>query len=135
VVADDTTESAVGARPEVNSAETDNPAVEPHRRREAAIEAKMQGAAAILALQQKRSLSDLLSALISVRRQHGIGEKDLRALLAAKPDFDHVELRDLIEGLDDLAAAWITHEHHNSNLNGAVSPADNLVGDGVGREP
>jgi hypothetical protein len=55
---------------------------------------------------------------------HGIGEKDLRPLLAAKLGFDHVELRDLIEDLDDLAVAWVTHEHHvqQREQNGAALP-------------
>jgi hypothetical protein len=137
--ANDINEGAVGARPEINSAVDEelinNLAVEPRQgrtpeEREAAIETKMQGTAAIFALQQKRSLDDLLGALISVRRQHGIGEKDLRPLLAAKPDFDHVELRDLIEDLDDLAVAWVAHEHpvqqHRTAQKNAVPPVNDL---------
>jgi hypothetical protein len=73
---------------------------------------------------KNRNLGDLLGALI----QHGIGEKDLRSLLAAKPGFSHVELRDLIEGLDDLAAAWIKHEHHAQQRKSAP-PANDLDGD------
>jgi hypothetical protein len=39
-------------------------------------------------------------------KERGIGGKSLRHFLAAKPAFDHVDLRDLIKGLDDLATAW-----------------------------
>jgi hypothetical protein len=77
--------------------------------------------------EENRNLGDPLGALIAMTKQHRIGKKDLRPLLAAKPTFNHVELRDLIEGLDDLAVAWIAHEHHEQQRKPAP-PADDLDG-------
>jgi hypothetical protein len=39
-----------------------------------------------------------------------LGEKDVPALIAAKPDFDYVDLLDLIKGLNEVAAAWKSRE-------------------------
>jgi hypothetical protein len=55
-------------------------------------------------------LADALGVLISILNQDGLGEKDGLALIAAKPDFDYVDLLDLIKGLNEVATAWKSRE-------------------------
>jgi hypothetical protein len=76
--------------------------------------AQIERKAKELSCTEHAGLVDGLNILITAMKQRGIGEKDLRLLLAAKPDFDHVDLRDLIKGLEDLAVAWKVQDRRDA---------------------
>ena len=56
------------------------------------------------------ALATMLGALVTYMNEQGLSEKDLPQLLAAKPTFGHLDLRELVKRLKDIADAWKRHE-------------------------